>query len=121
MRKLRIVNKALLVLLGVATGAVKLAQMPEEMALFANVGMGTLPTILFGVAQVVFAVLVVPRKTQRVGGAGLALTFVFATGVLFANAMVAFGVFSVLFIAMAGLAAAKVDPPTDQARQRAAI
>lgn len=120
MRILRLVNKVLLVLLGVSTGAVKLAQMPEEMALFEHIGMGAGLTIAFGVVQIAGALLVVPRKTQRIGAIILALTFVFATGVLFANAMIPFGISSVLFIAMAALAAAKVDEPQPE-RQRAAI
>ena len=54
--------------------------------------------------QLVAALLLVYGPTVKVGAAVLALTFVVATGVLFINGMVPFGVFSLLFIAMAGLA-----------------
>ncbi len=113
MRMALVVNRVLLVLLGVSTGAVKLAQMAEEMEILANAGIGTVPTMAFGAVQLVAALGVIPARTRRPAGVVLALTFVAATGVLFVNGLVAFGVFSLLFIAMAVVAAGPDSAPPD--------
>ena len=103
MQKLVVVVRVLLVLLGVATGAVKVAGMEAEVLLFAHVGFSPLATAIFGVVQIAAALAVVGRASRRWGALGLGLTFVVATGVVFAQGMMAFGIFSLLFIAMAGL------------------
>jgi hypothetical protein len=104
------INRGLLIVLGVATGAVKLAQMPDEMRIFLAAGFGTGLIMAFGVVQILGALLVIPDQTQRIGAGVLAVSFIVATGVLFANSMVPFGVVSVLFIGMAGWVAAKPRP-----------
>lgn len=104
------INRGLLILLGVATGAVKLAQMPDEMRIFLAAGFGTTLILTFGVVQILGALLAIPNQTQRIGAGILAASFVIATGVLFANGMVPFGVFSLLFIAMAAWVALKPRP-----------
>lgn len=110
MNKALIVNRILLIVLGVATGAVKLAQMPDEMKIFHAAGFATGLIMAFGGVQILAAVLVVPDSTQRIGAALLGVTFVVATGVLFVNAMIPFGIVSFLFIAMAALVALRPRP-----------
>jgi hypothetical protein len=105
------INRVLLTVLSIMTGVVKLLQMPEEMEIFANAGLGTTPTMAFGVVQLLGGLLLIPNPTHRIGAALMVPTFVFATGVLFVNGLIPFGVFSVLFIASAALAAAKGPPP----------
>ena len=111
MRVLVIVNRVLLTVLGVATGAVKLAHMAEEMKIFQAAGFPDGLTVPFGVVQIVGALLLISNRTIKVGASILAVTFVVATGVLFVNGMVPFGVFSLLFIAMAALAWSKAPAP----------
>ncbi len=94
-------NRVLLTLLSIMTGMVKLARMEEEMVIFREIGFSDGMTIAFGVVQLVGGLMLVAPKTTRIGAWVMVPTFVFATGVLFANGMVAFGVVSVLFIAMA--------------------
>ncbi len=101
------VNRVLLTLLSISTGAVKLAQMPEEMVLFRNLGMSDGATIAFGVVQLLGGLLLLPPKTTRIGAWVMVPTFVFATYALFANAMVPFGCASLLFVASAVLHALK--------------
>lgn len=98
---LKKVNFYLLLLLSVSTGLVKLFQMPEEMVLFRNVHWSDTLIILFGVLQTLCGVLLIPSKTRKVSSLLLAFTYVIATGVVFANNMVEFGVVSILFILMA--------------------
>ncbi|MGH1343735.1 MAG: DoxX family protein [Nannocystales bacterium] len=94
-------NRILLTALSVMTGAVKLAQMEEEMALFRTIGFSDGITMGFGALQLAGGLLLLRARTTKAGAWLMAPTFLFATGVLFANAMVPFGVASVLFIAMA--------------------
>lgn len=94
-------NRVLLTGLSIMTGAVKLAQMEEEMAIFRTIGFPDGVTMAFGLVQLIGGLLLLPSKTTRLGAWVMAPTFVFATGVLFANGMITFGVVSVLFIAMA--------------------
>lgn len=95
------VNRALLTLLSISTGAVKLAQMPEEMEIFRAAGFPDALTLGFGVVQLAGGLLLLPNRTTAVGAWVMVPTFVLATGVLFVNGLVAFGVFSLLFIASA--------------------
>lgn len=101
------INRVLLTLLSIMTGAVKLAKMEEEMVIFRNVGFSDALTIAFGVVQLAGGLLLIAPKTTRIGAWIMLPTFVFATGVLFANSMIAFGVFSLVFIAMAALHGAR--------------
>ena len=95
------VNRILLTLLSISTGAVKLVQMEEEMHIFREAGVGDGLTLAFGAIQLMLGLLLLPNQTTRPAAYGMAVTFVLATGVLFVNGLVAFGVFSLLFIASA--------------------
>ncbi len=97
------INRVVLTLLSLSTGAVKLARMEAEMVIFREIGFPDSATIAFGVVQLVGGVLLIPSRTTRVGAWVMLPTFAFATCVLFMNGMVPFGISSVLFIAMAVL------------------
>lgn len=98
------INRVLLTLLGVSTGAVKLAKMQEEMTIFREAGFPDGLTLAFGVVQIAAALMLISNRTLKPGAVILGITFVIATGVLFVNSMIPFGVSSLLFIAMAALA-----------------
>ncbi len=104
MSYLFLVNKILLVLLGFSTGLVKVFRMEAEMLIFRKAGFPDNLTIAFGLAQIVATALVLFPPAARYGAVALGLTFAIATGVLFVNKMIPFGVFSLLFIGMAALA-----------------
>lgn len=95
------INLLLLILLSFSTAIVKLVQMPAEMTLFRNAGFSDTLTMAFGGAQLLGAILLVPFKTRKSGALVMMLTFAIATAILFVNKMIPFGVFSILFIAMA--------------------
>lgn len=101
------INRVLLTLLSLSTAAVKLARMEAEMLIFRNVGFPDGLTLAFGLLQLVGALLLLLERTTAIGAWIMAVTFVLATGVLFANGMLAFGVASLVFPAMAVLHAAK--------------
>lgn len=97
------INRVLLTLLSIMTGVVKLAGMEEEMTIFRNAGFSDGLTVAFGVVQLVGGLLLLAPRTTRLGAWIMLPTFVLATGVLLANSMIPFGVFSLLFIASAYL------------------
>lgn len=95
------VGLVLLIALAAATGAVKLAQLPDEMRIYATVGFSDLMTVAFGIIQIAAALLLVAPSTRRIGAALIIATFVFATYVLFVNAVHPFSLLSLSFIALA--------------------
>jgi len=97
------INRVLLTLLSISTGAVKLARMEDEMRIFREVGFSDPLIIAFGVVQLIGGLLLIHNRTSRTGAWIMLPTFALATGVAFANGMIPFGVASLLFIAMAAL------------------
>jgi len=75
--------------------------MPEEMELFRNAGFTDTLTIIFGLIQLVGGILLIPGKTRRYGAIIMLITFIIATVVVFLKGMIGFGLFSILFIALA--------------------
>ncbi len=96
-----LINRVLLTGLSLMTGAVKLAYMEDEMVIFRGAGFPDTLTVAFGVVQIVGGLLLLPNATTKVGAWVMVPTFLIATGVLFVNGLIPFGVFSLLFIASA--------------------
>jgi len=106
MRILALINHGLLLLLGVATGGIKVAgpftdKFNFEFALFAKIGFPFALVVVFGVIQVVGALMLLHPKTVKPGAMVLLVTFVIATAPLFVVGNYAFAVFSLVFWAMA--------------------
>ncbi len=95
------VNWILITLLSIATGAFKLAQQPEDIELFAAIGMNTTATTILGLIQLIGGVLLIPGRTRTMGAWVMLLTFILASIAVFANQMLIFGIVSLLFIVMA--------------------
>lgn len=115
MRWLYWLNRALLILLGTSTGLVKLVQMEEEMQIFEAAGFSTPAILVFGVGQLVAALLLIPPPTVRTGALLAIPFFLVATGVLFVNGLVPFGLFSLSFPAAAAVLARWPQPPRQAA------
>lgn len=95
------INWVLTLLLSISTGLFKILQQETDIELFATIGMNATATSLLGVVQLIGGLLLIPKKT-RVKAAWLMIpTFILASVAVFANAMVVFGIVSLLFIAMA--------------------
>lgn len=101
MKLARTILLGAVVLLSLATGITKLVRMPAEMELFGGAGFPDAATIAFGVVQVVGGLLLIVPATRRVGAVVMAVTFAVASGVVFANGMIVFGLVSLSFIAAA--------------------
>lgn len=103
MKIVRTLLLGILILLSLSTGLVKLFQMQEEMELFQAVGWPMGLIIAFGVVQMIGGLLLILPVTRKYGAWIMIATFSIATIVLFLNGMVAFGLFSLLFIGLAGI------------------
>ncbi len=90
-------NLAIQLLLGVSTGAVKLAGAPFEWALFETAGFSLPVYLLFGTAQILAALGLLHRTTRQPAAFLAAVIFVAASGVLAVNGQWTFGVVSLLF------------------------
>lgn len=101
MKLLQKINLALLIVLSISTGLVKLASMEAEMVIFRNAGWSDDLIYLFGIIQSTGGFLLIPNNTRKIGGYLMAPTFLIATIILFVNNMIPFGIFSILFILMA--------------------
>jgi hypothetical protein len=98
------INNILLILLGLATGLVKVFGLEADVEIFANMGFSYTATVIFGAVQAIAASLVIFPQTRRYGAVILGLSFVIATAGLFISGLIPFGIFSLLFIAMAVIA-----------------
>lgn len=105
MKRLFWINFALLTLLSVSTGIVKIAGLEADVAIFAAMGFSPGMTAAFGVLQALAGLALLPAQTRRTAAVVLAATFVVATAGLFISGIHPFSWISLTFIAMAALVA----------------
>jgi len=99
------INFALLTLLSISTGIVKIAGLEADVAIFATLGFTPAMTVAFGVLQALAGLALLPSSTRRSAALVLAVTFVVATAGLFVSGIHPFSWVSLAFIAMAALVA----------------
>ena len=101
MRVLSYILLALLVVLGLAAGAAKIMQAPQEIIFFEAINFPLALLVPFGVLQVAAAVLTVLSKTRKIG-LGLAATmFLISAIMIFMGGDIGFGLFSLVPAAIA--------------------
>jgi len=93
----------LIALLSIAAGAAKVMQAPQEMEFLQGLGLNTTLIVVFGLVQIVGGVLLVPRKTRMFGAVLATAAFVVSTVMILIGGSLAFGLFSMLPIAMASV------------------
>ncbi|MBL4619215.1 MAG: DoxX family protein [Marinicaulis sp.] len=103
MKKLLLANLVVLILLGLSAGAAKIMQAPQELKFFQDAGLSANLLIIFGVLQVAGGILLVFARTRKPGAVLLAATLGASAIMIFMNGMIAFGLFSLLPILMAGI------------------
>ena len=75
MRYLYLLLLAMLVLLSVSSGVVKVMQMPQEVAFFAIIGFSKSILIAFGAIQIVSGLMMIHPKTRFAGALIVYVTF----------------------------------------------
>lgn len=90
-------------LLSIAAGLAKVMQTPQEMEFLQGAGLSPGLIIVFGLVQILGGLLLIPRKTRRVGAVIAASAFVASTALILMGGNLAFGLISLLPIALAGI------------------
>jgi len=93
----------LIALLSIAAGAAKVMQTPQEMEFLQGLGLSPSLTVVFGLIQIVGGILLVPPKTRMLGAVIATAALAVSTILIFVGGNLAFGLFSLLPIAMAGV------------------
>ena len=102
MNKLKAAVLIVLVLLGTSAGVAKILKVPEELAFFQTVGLGESIVLLFGIVQLIGAILLVFRRTRLAGALVSAGTYLASAIMIFASGAIGFGTISLLPILMSG-------------------
>jgi hypothetical protein len=102
----KIINLLIVViiaLLSIAAGLTKVMQTQQEMEFLQGLGLNSFLIVGFGLVQIIGGVLLVPKKTRMPGAILVALALVVSTALIFIGGNFAFGLFSVIPIALAGV------------------
>ena len=89
-----------IVLLSLAAGGAKIAQMPQEATFFTNAGLDQAWMIPLGLVQVAGAIAAVFARTRRLGLSVAAAAFLISSLMIFATGNLQFGVLSLLPVAV---------------------
>ena len=106
MRNALCVNLGLLLLLGFASGASKIARLPFEVALFGSAGFSDKAIVIFGMTQIMGAIMLLVPSVRAHGGALMAATFAFSAFVIFSADEIAIALLAILPIVMGGVVVA---------------
>lgn len=92
---------AILSVMGIAAGASKMMEMPQEVAFFQQAGLSNFQLFLFGAVQVIGGVLVYFRSSRRAGAVMLLLTLAASAWFLFQQGKTSFALVSCLPVLIA--------------------
>ena len=103
MKVFNILIVAVIALLSIAAGLAKVLQTQQEMEFLQGLGLSTFLIVVFGLAQVLGGIMMAPDKTRLHGTVLVTFALILSTILLFMGGNVAFGLFSVIPIALAGV------------------
>ena len=101
MKIVNILIVAVIALLSIAAGLAKVMQSQQEMEFLQGVGLSSVLIVAFGLVQISGGVLLVPRKTRMLGAVLATSALVVSTVLIFIGGNLAFGLVSILPIALA--------------------
>ena len=102
MKIIYILIVVIIALLSISAGLAKVMQAPQEMEFLQSVGLSKIVIFIFGLVQIAGGVLLTPKKTRMFGAVLASSAFVVSTVLIFVGGNLAFGMFSILPIALAG-------------------
>ena len=103
---MKIINLLIVViiaLLSIAAGLAKVMQTQQEMEFLQGLGLNSFLIVGFGLVQIIGGVLLVPKRTRMPGAILVALALVVSTALIFIGGNFAFGLFSIMPIALVGV------------------
>jgi len=96
MRVISIIFLAVVVLLSLAAGGAKVAQMPQEIAFFEGVDLNQAWMIALGCVQILGAILAIIPKTKATGLIAMAAAFLASAVMVFAAGSTSFALVSLI-------------------------
>lgn len=102
MKIVRFLVISIVALLSIAAGLAKVMQTTQEMEFLQGLGLTPGLIVVFGLVQISGGLLLVIPKTRMVGAVITASAFAVSTVLIFIGGNLAFGLFSLLPIALAG-------------------
>ena len=100
MRILKVILLTIVVLLGLGSGIAKVMLLPNEVAFFGKSGLTEIGIQIFGTIQMIGALMLPFQKWCFLGSVILIITFLSSTALILISGNVAFGIFSILPIAL---------------------
>ena len=88
-------------LLSIAAGLAKVMQAPQEMEFLQGLGLSPFLIVAFGLVQITGGILMAPKKTRLPGAILVTFAFFVSTVLIFMGGNLAFGLFSIIPIALA--------------------
>lgn len=107
-RAVFLVDRGLIVLFALASGAYKLSFGEADVAIYAHLGFSAVATAVFGGVQALFGLGLLVGRVRAPAAIGLAVCNTVATLALFAAGIQPFGWISWVFVAMAAVQAVPV-------------
>ena len=101
MKKVNILIIAIIALLSIAAGLAKVMQTQQELEFLQGVGLSSASIVAFGLVQISGGVLLVLKKTRMLGAVLATSALVVSTVLIFIGGNLAFGLVSILPIALA--------------------
>ena len=101
MKIVNILIIAIIVVLSIAAGLAKVMQTQQEMEFLQGFGLSSALIVSFGLVQILGGVLLVPQKTRLAGAVLATSALVVSTVLIFVGGNLAFGLVSILPIALA--------------------
>ena len=101
MKIVNILIIAIIVVLSIAAGLAKVMQTQQEMEFLQGFGLSSALIVAFGLVQILGGVLLVPQKTRLAGAVLATSALVVSTVLIFVGGNLAFGLVSILPIALA--------------------
>lgn len=103
MKFVKIFIVAIVALLSIVAGLAKVMQSQQEVEFLQGLGLSVFLIIVFGLVQIAGGVLIAPKKTRVPGAVLVTLSFAVSTVLIFMGGNVAFGLFSLIPAALAGM------------------
>ena len=103
MKTLTMVLVVLITLLSIAAGSAKVLQAPQEVAFLQEFGLTSMLIIIYGLIQIIGAVLLTIPKSRRQGALVAISAFSLSTALIFIDGNYLFGVFSLIPILLTAL------------------
>ena len=96
MKVLGIIIVYILAALSILAGGAKILRMPQELEFLQGFGLSTAVIVMFGVAQLVGGILLLPTKTRLFGAVVVAVGFLVSAVLVFISGNLSFGLVSLV-------------------------